>query len=273
MRCVPWTGLLFGLLSWSLRAEDGSLSPTRSGQKQEARTWSMTVDARLAPAFQLTLGGYFDPGPSVQTRWTSCLSHLFRAGDKLTVSALQAVSAPRGYVNWHAGVYYQHRLGRTGAWSWDATAGLERWRFPSVLRGTQDWAAVWTLTSRRDWRGVTWTATADGRNNFVSNMPRGTLLVTTLTASHTLWRAEKGLLTVHHGPMYSHSWGMYGTHGPRVFRYSGTLAWSTPQWSAEVGYRPQAALSSGVPHYHYWSFGISYRLSRRLQRSAASAEP
>ncbi len=259
-----WSGVVCGDDSPVLR----STSDTRT---RPEIIWSTTLDARLAPAFQLSLGGFFDPGPSVQTRWSHAVSNLFREHDKLTVAGFQAVSVPTGHLNWHAGIFYQRRLAQTGPWIWDLAGGVERWRFPSALQGTQDWAAAWTLSTRKPGRHVTWTAMVDGRNNFISNVPRGTLVVTAVTATHVLWRGEKTLLALQHGPIYAHSWNLYGRQGPRVFRYSGAVSWSTPKWSIEAGIRPQAGLSPGVPHYCYWSFGVSYHYSQRIRRSGQLA--
>lgn len=230
------------------------------------RVWTTSFDARVTPQFQLYLGGLYDPSPSAQARWTNAVSNLFRRNDRLSLTAFQATSATAGHTNWWAGLNYQFRAGRTKGWTWDATTGVERWRFPSVLKGTQDWAASWNLAARRPVRRMTWTAMVDGRTTFASNVPLGSIAAFSFTTLQPLWKGEKNSVTLQHGPMYIQSWGLFGFNGPRAFRYTATVAFNTPSWSVDAGIRPQMGLAPRVPDHCYWSFGMTWYHSKVIRR-------
>jgi hypothetical protein len=139
--------------------------------------------------------------------------------------------------------------------------GLERWRFPSVVRGTQDWVAATDVAWASRGPLSPW-ATTEYWYNFHSNMPRGHLVYSQAGVQHPLVRRDNFTLTLRQGVAYTQAWGLYDKHGPRVVRYMAALVANFGKCSVEAGLRPQQALQPGIPRNTFWTFSFTQRFGR-----------
>ena len=241
------------------------LAQSAAGQAAEKPpvACSGSLQTGLAETFQLTLGGRFGAGPAWQNRLQVNVDHVGRAGDRLTFHAWNTHDLPSQANDWVAGFRY-----RPGQWRHAASHsqvsvgfGVERWRFQSVLRGTQDWVAATDVAWSSRAPLSPW-ATTEYWYNFHSNVPRGQLLYTQAGVQHRLVRRDNFTLTLRQGVAYTQAWGLYDKHGPRVVRYVAALVANFSKCSVEAGLRPQQALQPGIPRNTFWTFSFTQRFGR-----------
>ena len=236
-------------------AEQGSaLSGVPGGLK---RTVSITLQSGFADTFQLTLGGTFGDGPAWQNRVTITTSEVFRKGDSFSVMGWDTHDTPSHSNDWLAGASYRTRLIAKPRHLLYVSAGVQKWRFPSVACGTNDWLGAWQLQYQTRVKKLPIMLNQDSWTLFHSPLPKGTLLHTQLYTEHPLIEKPEWKLALRHGPQHTYSWNFYGTNGNRVVRYAGFLLLSWKKSTLEAGYRQQLGLKSYIPDNRYWHVLLS----------------
>jgi len=218
---------------------------------------SVTLQSGFAETFQLTLGGVFGAGPAWQNRATVSVGNLFRTGDSAALSGFATIDTAGHHPDWLASVSYKTRLLNRGGQQLTGTASFERWRFPSVLRGAQDWLAGYAATYAARPGRIPVTVQSNAWTLLHSPLPKGSLVHTQVWAAHSLYGADWLNVTLRHGPQHTYAWNFYGTHGHRVLRYAGALVLTHGKTSFEASYRPQFGLQQRIPDNRFWSFMLS----------------
>jgi len=268
MSFVCRLALMFALMAggWTAAGETAKEAAAKAAQEpapEEAarpslsRKWTVTLQTGLAETFQLTLGGVFGDGPAWQNRVTFTRSHVFREGDSVAISGFQTHNTPNHNNDWTAGVAYRTRLVNKRGHLLYAGGGLERWRFPGVLCGAQDWILASNATYATKWKRVPVTVQSNAWTVLHSPLPHGSLLYTTAWFDHGLLDNERVKVVLRHGPQHTYSWNFYGTNGHRVVRYAGALVVTHGRNTYEAGYRPQYGLQQRIPHNRYWHVMVS----------------
>lgn len=218
---------------------------------------SVTLQSGFAETFQLTLGGVFGAGPAWQNRTTVSVGNLFRKGDSVSLAGFATLDTAGHHPDWMASVSYKTRLLNRGSQNVTGALSFERWRFPSVLSGAQDWLLGYSATyGSRPFR-IPVTVQSNAWTLLHSSLPTGSLVHTQVWAAHPLYGSDRLNVTLRHGPQHTYSWNFYGTHGNRVLRYAGALVLSHHGTSFEASYRPQFGLQSRIPDNRFWSFLLS----------------
>ncbi|MBE0657436.1 MAG: hypothetical protein IH602_07075 [Bryobacteraceae bacterium] len=221
------------------------------------RNVSITLQSGFADTFQLTLGGMFGDGPAWQNRVTVTASEVLRKGDSVSLSGWNTHDAPSHVNSWTAGVSYRTRVIATPKHLLYLAGGVQRWRFPSVMCGAQDWLGAWQLQYQTRVKRLPVMLTQDSWTIFHSPLKKGSLLHTQLYTEHSLVERHDWKLALRHGPQHTYSWNFYGTNGHRVMRYAGFLLLSWHKTTLEAGYRQQVALQKRIPDNRYWSVLLS----------------
>ena len=252
--CTAW--LATSISTFALRAEMPAKTATAPAA-QPARRFTTTLQTGFAETFQLTLGGVFGKGPALQNRVTLGVSSLFLTGDTLAVSGWTTNDWQSRRNDWLASLSYKFRAYRHGNQSLHLGGGLERWRFPSVLKGANDWISVYSATYATRVASVPFQVQSNSYTVLSSPLTKGTLINTQAWFEHPLLKHESLRLTLRHGPQHTYSWNFYGTNGHRVLRYAGALVLTVRQTQLEAGIRPQYGLQSRIPDNKYWYVLIS----------------
>jgi hypothetical protein len=225
--------------------------------------FSAVVQSGFAETFQLTLGGTFGEGPALQNRLTLNIDNALRRGDRVVLTGWSTFDIPGHHPDWLAGFTY-----RPGSLSEKRTRsslsygiGFQRWRFPSVLGGAQDWLVAADLNWQSRLPLSPW-ATSEFWYNFHSNLPVGQLLYSQAGVQHQVWKNDRVRFTYKHGGAFTQSWGFYGKNGTRVVRYTGTLAAAFGPHTLEAGVRPQHGLQPGIPNNTFWIFTYARRFGQ-----------
>jgi hypothetical protein len=223
--------------------------------------FSGAVQTGFASTFQLTLGGTFGAGPAWQNRATVNAHNLFTKGDTASVQGWMTLDTPTTTYDWLAAVWYRPKDIQLTKQTLALQVGFQRWMFPTVPPGRQDWL----VAGKADWVGrwkVTPWATAEFWDNFASNSQSGQLLYVQGGLQHRLLKHDQFTLNLKHGPAYTYSWGFYNKYGSRVFRYQGFLIANWKEYSLEGGLRQQDGLQPGIPNNLYWSVLLTRRFGR-----------
>lgn len=221
------------------------------------RTVSLTLQSGFASTFQLTLGGYFGDGPAWQNRVTVTVGEAFRKGDSITLSGWNTHDTPSHVNSWLAGVSYRTRVISKPGHTLHLSAGLQRWRFPTVKTGAQDWLGAWQLQYQTKVKSLPVLLTQESWTLFHSPLQKGTLLFTQLYTEHPLVKRDNWKLTLRHGPQHTYSWDFYGTKDHRVVRYAGFLLLSRSKTTLEMGFRQQLGLQPRIPNNRFWHVLVS----------------
>lgn len=216
------------------------------------RPWAVTLQTGFADTFQLTLGGVFGAGPAWQSRVTLTRANVLREGDAVSVSGFNTHDTPAHNNDWTAAVSYRIRLISRPGHVLYASGGLERWRFPGVLCGAQDWNLAYNATYATSVKRVPVTVQSSAWTILHSNLPGGSLVHTLAWFDHKLAHNERFKLVLRHGPQHTYSWNFYGTNGHRVVRYASALVYSQGPNSVEFGYRQQYGLQKRIPDNRFW---------------------
>lgn len=228
-----------------------------SAQPRAAKPWTVTLQTGLADTFQLTLGGLFGDGPAWQSRVTLTRANVFREGDAVSVSGFNTHNTPTHNNDWTAGIAYRARLINRRGHILYASGGVERWRFPGVLCGSQDWNLAYNATYATRVKRVPVTVQSNAWTILHSNLPGGSLVHTTAWFDHNLPGSDRVKVVLRHGPQHTYSWNFYGTNGHRVVRYASALVVSQGPTSVEFGYRQQYGLQKRIPHNRFWHVMLS----------------
>jgi hypothetical protein len=156
------------------------------------------------------------------------------------------------------GVRYRTPVRSIAGGTMIAGTGIEHWRFPSVLGGTNDLVADTYLA----WTGgekAPVTFSANGKTLVKSDLHRGTFVTLQALYSHRLARWNSTYLSLQHGPAYIYSWNVYARSGHRALRYVASAQLSRGSWSIEAMFRPQAGLQPAIPDNRFWTIGIGRR--------------
>lgn len=234
---------------------------TAAAEEKPRVEFSGAVQTGFASTFQLTLGGTFGDGPAWQNRVTFNAHNVARKGDAVYVSGWMTHDMPGGGNDWLAGVWYRPPDIKTNRQVLQVNAGFQRWRFPTVPPGRQDWL----FAARADWTGrwkLTPWATAEFWDNFITNTQSGQLLYVQGGLQHRLLRHDQLTVTLKHGPAYTYSHGFYNKYGSRVIRYGGVVAASYKDYTLEGGLRQQRGLQPGVPDNLFWSVLLTRHFGR-----------
>jgi hypothetical protein len=223
-----------------------------------ARKWTVTLQTGLAETFQLTLGGVFGDGPAWQSRVVLTRANAFRTGDSISITGFNTHDSPTHNNDWTAGISYRARLVNKRGHLLYATGGLERWRFPGVLSGAQDWIAAYSATYATRVGRTPVTVQSNAWTVLHSPLQDGSLVYTTAWFDHALMENGNFKLVLRHGPQHTYSWNFYGTNGHRVLRYAGALVRTQGRTSYEAGFRPQYGMQNRIPHNRYWHVMVSH---------------
>jgi hypothetical protein len=224
------------------------------------RTWSVSVQSGFASTFQLNLGGYFGDGPDWQNRVAANLNNLFKDGDGLCLYGWSTADLRTGAPNWQAGLTYKNRVLRNRHHALTLGGGVQRWLFPSVKSGAQDWLASGSLNYTTAIKKIPVIVNQDSWTLLRSPLPAGTQLHTQIYTQRVLYKREGFQLLLRHGPQHTYSWGFWGANGNRVVRYAGSLAAVWKNTTLEAGYRQQFGLQDGIPNNRYWSFQLTRQM-------------
>jgi hypothetical protein len=219
----------------------------------------------MADTFQLTLGGTFGNGPAFQNRLASGLTNAFRSGDSLLVYAWDTFDTRNRSNNWQAGLGYRAPVWKKGRHFLALGSGVQRWLFPSVKSGSNDWLIPGNLVYQVRVAKGTWVTTSDSWTLLKSTLPLGSLLHTQSWLQYTLLKRDPVQISFRHGPAHTYSWNFYGTQGNRVFRYQTMMVLAFNHFSVEGGYRKQWGLQKGICDNNYWQFAVTRSFSRRLR--------
>jgi len=222
-----------------------------------ARIWTASVSSGMAETFQLTLGGMFGEGPAWQNKVQINLNNAIRKGDVVSVYGWNTFDTPSHSNDWDAGIWYRAPLWSKRGQLLQGGASLQKWRFPSVKTGTNDWLAGGNLTYSTKVFGVPLVAMSDSRTLLYSPLPKGTLLHSQGYAQHTLHKSDEVQLLLRHGPQHTYSWNFYGTNGNRVIRYGAMVVIAWKDTMIEAGYRKQFGLQRGIPDNRFWQFMLT----------------
>jgi len=257
-------GLLRGLAWFALFAH-----PLPAEQKSET-LWSTAVQTGLADTFQLTLGGTFGNGPAWQNRVITGLTNAFRGGDSISVYSWDTFDLRNESHNWQAGIGYKTPVLKTRRHFLSLGSGLQRWFFPSVKTGTNDWLVPGTLLYQAAVSRFSLITTGDSWTLLHSPLPTGSLLHTQMWLQYSLIARERFRLAIRHGPAHTYSWNFYGTNGNRVFRYQTMLAVVFGNNTIEGGWRKQWGLQPGIPNNGYWQFALTRTFNQALHTKLAA---
>ncbi len=227
-----------------------------------ARQWTASVSSGFADTFQLTLGGMFGEGPAWQNKVQVNLNNAFRKGDAVSVYGWNTFDTPSHSNDWDAGLWYRMPLWSKRGQLLQGGASLQKWRFPSVKTGTNDWLVGGNLTYSAKVFGLPVVAMSDSRTLLNSPLPKGTLLHSQAYAQHSLYKNDTVQLLLRHGPQYTYSWNFYGTNGNRIIRYGAMAVIVWKDTVIEGGYRKQFGLQPGIPDNRYWAFLLTRSFSR-----------
>ena len=143
-------------------------------------------------------------------------------------------------------------------------SGLQRWLFPSVKTGSNDWLLPGNLLYQGKMRRFGLMVSSDSWSLLSSSLPTGSLVHTQVWQQFTLRKRERLDISFRHGPAHTYSWNFYGTHGNRVLRYQTMLAITLGNTSIEGGIRRQWGLQKGIPDNTYWQFSLIQVLRHRF---------
>jgi len=251
----------------------GGMVSATSENPPAAATWGVSLQGGYADTFQLMLGGTFGEGPDFQNRLTAGGVNLLREGDSLSFYGASSTDLRSATPNWQAGFSYKERLWRKGRHSISAGGGLQRWLFPLVKTGSNDWLATGTLNYTTRASHVPISVTSDSFSLLSSTLPRGSLLYTQIQAQHSLLKRGRYQLSVRHGPMHTYAWGFWGAEGNRIVRYGATLALAWNQnTTVEVGCRQQFGLQDKIPYNRFWTVLVSRQMTGRLRANAQRSD-
>ncbi len=227
-----------------------------------ARKWTGSVSSGFADTFQLTLGGMFGEGPAWQNKVQVNLNNAFRAGDAVSVYGWNTHDTPSHSNDWDVGVWYRMPIWSRRGQQLQGGASLQKWRFPSVKTGSNDWLVGGNLTYSAKVFGLPVVAFSDSRTLLYSPLPKGTLLHSQAYAQHSIYKSDTVQLALRHGPQHTWSWNFYGTNGNRVVRYGATAVITWKQTTIEGGYRKQWGMQPGIADNRYWAFMVTQAFSR-----------
>lgn len=222
-----------------------------------ARKWTASVSTGFADTFQLTLGGMFGEGPAWQNKVQVNLNNAFFKGDAVSIYGWNTHDTPSHSNDWDAGIWYRMPLWSKRSQLLQGGASLQKWRFPSVKTGSNDWLVGGNLTYSTKLFGLPVVALSDSRTLLYSPLPQGTLLHSQSYVQHTLHKSDDLQLFLRHGPQHTWSWNFYGTNGNRVVRYGATVVLAWKGTALEAGYRKQFGMQPGIRDNRYWHFMLT----------------
>lgn len=238
-----------------------------TGDKPPAAVWSVSLQGGYASTFQLMLGGTFGEGPDFQNKLTAGVSNLLRSGDNLSFYGWSTTDLPSVSPNWQAGFSYKERILRRGRHAVSLGGGVQRWLFPLVKTGSNDWLATGTVNYSTSVKHVPISVTSDSFSLLASTLPLGSLLYTQIQTQHALLKRGRYQLSLRHGPMHTYSWGFWGANGNRIVRYGAALALAHNNTTVEFGCRQQFGLQDKIAYNRFWTVLVTRQISGRFSKS------
>lgn len=236
------------------------IAPTSS----QPRSVTLSLQSGFAETFQLTLGGMFGAGPAWQNRVTLTLNNATSPEDAIVVSGWQTHDTPSHANDWLAGIAYRRRIVNRRQQALTLTGGIQKWRFPSVKTGANDWLVAYTALYQTKWGPLPLTVQSDAWTILHSPLPGGSLINTQAFTTHALVKSDRWSLSLKHGPSHTYSWNFYATQGHRVLRYSAGLVATHRATVVEAGYRRQWALQPRIPENNFWSVCVTHSFNWKL---------
>jgi len=235
-----------------------------AGESPRTPVWSVSLQGGYANTFQLMLGGTFGEGPDFQNKLTAGISNLLRKGDSLSFYGWSTTDVPQATPNWQAGFSYKERILHKGRHALSIGGGVQRWLFPEVKTGSNDWLATGTLNYTASVKHVPISVTSDSFSLLTSTLPLGSLLYTQIQTQQSLWKHGHYQLSLRHGPMHTYSWGFWGANGNRIVRYGAALALARDNTTVEFGCRQQFGLQDKIAYNRFWTVLITRQMSGKL---------
>jgi hypothetical protein len=236
-----------------------------AAQSSSPQVLSTSVQIGLTDTFQLLLGGMFGEGPAWQNRVTSGVSNMFRPGDTLSVYAADSFDTRCYRNNWQFGMAYKRPIFKKDAHLLTLGSGVQRWLFPMVKSGSNDWILPGNIAYQAKVRRLSFTATGDSLTLLKSSLPTGSLVHTQGWAQYTILDRDGLKIAFRNGPAHTYSWNFWGANGSRIIRYQTMLTITTREVTIEGGYRKQWGLQSGIRDNNYWQIALVRTFSRKLR--------
>jgi hypothetical protein len=207
----------------------------------------------------------FGEGPAWQNRITTGVSSVFRAGDALSVYAADSLDTRCYRNNWQFGLSYKRPILKKGRHIVTLGSGVQRWLFPMVKTGSNDWLIPGNVTYQAKARPFSFTVTGDSLTLAKSSLPTGSLLHTQGWVQNSIVDRERIKIAFRHGPAYTYSWNFWGANGSRIIRYQTMLSVTTRTVTIEGGYRKQFGLQAGIRDNNFWQVAVIRTLNHRLR--------
>ena len=227
--------------------------------------WTSSVQTGVADTFQLNLGGTFGAGPAWQSRVSTGLANAFRPGDLISVYAANSLDLPSSINNRQAGIGYRLPVWRSRHHLLALGSGVQKWLFPGVKSGTNDWLIAGSLVYQAQARRVSFLVNEDSWSIVKSPLPAGSLLLTQGWVQWNLLQRERFRVHFKQGPAYTYSWGFWGAEGSRIYRYQTMVSLLWKNHAIEGGYRKQFGLQSGIRDNRYWQFSWTRTFDRPVR--------
>jgi hypothetical protein len=241
------------------------LAASLAAQPAGPRVLSTSFQTGIADTFQLLLGGTFGEGPAWQNRVTSSISNMFHAGDALSVYASDSFDTRCYRNNWQFGLGYKRPVFRKGSHLVTIGTGVQRWLFPMVKSGSNDWILPGNVTYSTKVRRFSFSATGDSLTLLKSTLPTGSLVHTQGWVQYSILDRERIKVSFRNGPAHTYSWDFWGANGSRIIRYQTMVSITTRAFTIEGGYRKQWGLQAGICDNNYWQFALIRTFSRRIR--------
>jgi hypothetical protein len=248
VRLLPLAAILAATLAGQ------TISWDKAPSTRLPRKWTASLQTGLTETFQLTLGGVFGDGPAWQNKVSISYQNVFTNHDSITLHGWMTHDTPSHGNDWLAGINYRALVWRRRGQTLHLTGGVQKWRFPSVLKGANDWLVAGTALYQTKLGKFPVAVNSDAWTILYSPLPGGSLVHTQAYNVQPLAQGDNWSLSLKHGPQHTYSWNFYSTHGHRVVRYAAGLVARRGPHSFEAGYRKQWGLQARIPNNNYWSF-------------------
>ena len=242
-----------------------ALIASLAAQPSSPLVLSTSVQTGLTDTFQLLLGGMFGEGPAWQNRVTTGVSNIFYPGDTLSIYAADSFDTRCYRNNWQFGMGYKRAIFKKGAHLLTLGSGVQRWLFPMVKSGSNDWLLPGNLAYQAKGRRFSFTASGDSFTLLKSSLPMGSLVHSQGLIQYSILDRDGIKIAFRNGPAHTYSWNFWGANGNRVIRYQTMLTITIRAVTFEGGYRKQWGLQAGIRDNNYWQVAVARTLSHKLR--------
>jgi len=242
-----------------------ALVASLAAQPSAPQVLSTSVQTGLTDTFQLLLGGMFGEGPAWQNRVTTGVSNVFHSGDTLSIFAADSFDTRCYRNNWQFGMGYKRAIFKKGTHLVTLGSGVQRWLFPMVKTGSNDWLLPGNVNYQAKGRRFSFAATGDSLTLLKSSLATGSLVHTQGWVQYNILDRDGIKIAFRNGPAHTYSWNFWGANGSRIIRYQTMLTITTREVTIEGGYRKQWGLQAGIRDKNFWQVAVVRTFSRKLR--------